>query len=59
MPWLASLLLVVPSIVAGWIVSTENLSFWVITFVIAMVMLALIAAVLLYIPWVRSWWRDR
>ncbi|MDF0543934.1 hypothetical protein PX699_16400 [Sphingobium sp. H39-3-25] len=50
MAWLARLLLAVPAIVAGWVVSREDPRFWVFAMVVALVFLALSCIAALYAP---------
>lgn len=59
MIWLARLFLIVPSILAGWLVSREDPRFWVIALAIALVFLALTSAVGMYWPALRpgAWFR--
>lgn len=55
MQLLARLLLIVPSLIAGWFVSEDDVSFWVIAFAIALVFIALTIAFELYVhPWLRQ-----
>lgn len=52
--WLARLLLIVPSVIAGWFVSKDDVSYWVVAFVIALVFIVLTIAFELYVhPWLR------
>ncbi|WP_293812255.1 hypothetical protein [uncultured Bosea sp.] len=54
MQLLARLLLIVPSIIAGWFVSKDDVSYWVVAFAIALVFIALTIAFELYVhPWLR------
>lgn len=56
MQLLARLLLIVPSLIAGWFVSEDDVSFWVVAFAIALVFIALTIAFELYVhPWLRQW----
>ena len=51
---LARLLLIVPSIIAGWFVPKDDVSYWVVAFVIALVFILLTIAFELYVhPWLR------
>ena len=51
---LARLLLIVPSVIAGWFVSRDDVSYWVVAFVIALVFIVLTIAFELYVhPWLR------
>lgn len=59
MPWIARLLLFVPSIIAGWLVAEGDISFWIVAFVIALLMIAAGSALFLYAPRLRSWWFER
>lgn len=45
----ARLLLFVPSVIAGWFVSQEDVSYWVIAFAIALVFIVLTIAFELYV----------
>lgn len=60
MIWLVRLLLLVPSILAGWLVSKEDPRFLVVTFAIALVFLALTSIISLYWPAARpgKWFRP-
>jgi len=52
---LARLLLFVPSVIAGWFVSREDVSYWIIAFAIALVFIVLTIAFELYvIPLLRA-----
>jgi len=52
---LARLLLIVPSVIAGWFVSRDDVSYWVVAFVIALVFIVLTIAFELYVhPWLRQ-----
>ena len=52
---LARLLLIVPSVIAGWFVSKDDVSYWVVAFVIALVFIVLTIAFELYVhPWLRQ-----
>jgi len=52
---LARLLLIVPSIIAGWFVSRDDVSYWVVAFVIALIFIVLTIAFELYVhPWLRQ-----
>lgn len=46
---IARILLIVPSLIAGWFVSTDDVSYWVIAFAIALVFIALTIAFELYV----------
>jgi len=46
---LARLLLIVPSVIAGWFVSTDDVSYWVVAFAIALVFIVLTIAFELYV----------
>ena len=46
---LARLLLIVPSVIAGWFVSKDDVSYWVVAFAIALVFIALTIAFELYV----------
>jgi len=46
---IARLLLIVPSLIAGWFVSEDDVSYWVIAFAIALVFIALTIAFELYV----------
>lgn len=46
---IARLLLFVPSVIAGWFVSQEDVSYWVIAFAIALVFIVLTIAFELYV----------
>ncbi len=51
---LARLLLIVPSVIAGWFVSKDDVSYWVVAFAIALVFIVLTIAFELYVhPWLR------
>ncbi|PZO91732.1 MAG: hypothetical protein DI623_02175 [Sphingomonas sanxanigenens] len=52
---LARLLLLVPSIVAGWFVSREDPRFWVIALVVALTFMALSIIAGIYAPALRFW----
>ena len=48
------LILAVPSVIAGWFVSKDDVSYWVVAFVIALVFIVLTIAFELYVhPWLR------
>ncbi|TAJ32755.1 hypothetical protein [Bosea sp. (in: a-proteobacteria)] len=49
MALLARLLLIVPSLIAGWFVSPDDVAYWVIAFAIALVFVVLTIAVELYV----------
>ena len=49
MALLARLLLIVPSLIAGWFVSRDDVAYWVIAFAIALVFVVLTIAVELYV----------
>ncbi|MCA0421141.1 MAG: hypothetical protein LCH80_20815 [Proteobacteria bacterium] len=52
MQLLARLLLIVPLIIAGWFVPKDDVSYWVVAFVIALVFIVLTIAFELYVhPW--------
>ena len=52
---LARLLLIVPSVIAGWFVSRDDVSYWVVAFVIALVFIVLTIAFELYVhPWLKQ-----
>ncbi|MBD3846347.1 hypothetical protein IED13_11620 [Bosea sp. SSUT16] len=52
---LARLLLFVPSVIAGWFVSREDVSYWIIAFAIALVFIVLTIAFELYaLPLLRA-----
>ena len=54
MQLLARLFLIVPSIIAGWFVPKDDVSYWVVAFVIALVFIVLTIAFELYVhPWLR------
>jgi len=54
MQLLARLLLIVPLIIAGWFVPKDDVSYWVVAFVIALVFIVLTIAFELYVhPWLR------
>ena len=54
MQLLARLLLIVPSVIAGWFVSKDDTAYWVIAFAIAMVFVVLTIAFEIYlVPWLR------
>jgi hypothetical protein len=46
---LARLLLIVPSVIAGWFVSEDDVSYWVVAFAIALVFIVLTIAFELYV----------
>ncbi|WP_199088573.1 MULTISPECIES: hypothetical protein [unclassified Bosea (in: a-proteobacteria)] len=46
---IARLLLIVPSVIAGWFVSKDDVSYWVIAFAIALVFIVLTIAFELYV----------
>ncbi|WP_336812558.1 hypothetical protein [Bosea sp. MMO-172] len=46
---LARLLMIVPSIIAGWFVSKDDVSYWVVAFAIALVFIVLTIAFELYV----------
>jgi len=46
---IARLLLIVPSVIAGWFVSKDDVSYWVVAFAIALVFIALTIAFELYV----------
>ena len=51
---LARLFLIVPSVIAGWFVSKDDVSYWVVAFAIALVFIVLTIAFELYVhPWLR------
>lgn len=55
MQLLARLLLIVPSLIAGWFVSKDDVAYWVVAFAIALVFIALTIAFELYVhPWLRQ-----
>lgn len=56
MVWIARLLLLIPSVVAGWFVSRADPRFWVVTLAIALVFLALSIVAGIYMP---DKWRRR
>ena len=49
MQLLARLLLIVPSVIAGWFVSKDDVSYWVVAFAIALVFIVLTIAFELYV----------
>ncbi len=49
MQLLARLLMIVPSIIAGWFVSKDDVSYWVVAFAIALVFIVLTIAFELYV----------
>ncbi|MCR4520815.1 MULTISPECIES: hypothetical protein [Bosea] len=50
----ARLFLIVPSVIAGWFVSKDDVSYWVVAFAIALVFIVLTIAFELYVhPWLR------
>ncbi|MEZ2409334.1 hypothetical protein GGC47_001813 [Bosea sp. OAE752] len=52
---LARLLLFVPSVIAGWFVSREDVSYWIVAFAIALVFIVLTIAFELYVlPLLRA-----
>ena len=52
---LARLFLIVPSVIAGWFVAKDDVSYWVVAFAIALVFIALTIAFELYVhPWLRQ-----
>jgi hypothetical protein len=46
---IARLLLIVPSLIAGWFVSTDDVAYWVIAFAIALVFIVLTIVFELYV----------
>lgn len=55
---LARLLLIVPSLIAGWFVSADDVSYWIVAFAIALVFVALTIVFEIYVhPLLRR--RDR
>lgn len=50
MAWLARLLLLVPSVIAGWFVSRQDARFWVVTMAIGLVFIALSSILAMYAP---------
>ena len=46
---IARLLLIVPSLIAGWFVSKDDLAYWVVAFVIALVFIVLTIVFELYV----------
>lgn len=46
---LARLFLIVPSVIAGWFVSKDDVSYWVVAFAIALVFIVLTIAFELYV----------
>lgn len=46
---IARLLLIVPSLIAGWFVSRDDVAYWVIAFVIALVFIVLTIVFELYV----------
>lgn len=46
---IARLLMIVPSLIAGWFVSTDDVAYWVIAFVIALVFIVLTIVFELYV----------
>ncbi len=51
---LARLFMIVPSVIAGWFVSKDDVSYWVVAFAIALVFIVLTIAFELYVhPWLR------
>jgi hypothetical protein len=46
---IARLLLIVPSLIAGWFVSKDNVAYWVIAFAIGLVFIILTIAFELYV----------
>ena len=52
---LARILLLIPSIVAGWFVSREDPRYWVIALVVGLTFMALSIAAGLYVPALRFW----
>lgn len=46
---IARLLLIVPSVIAGWFVSKDDVSYWVVAFAIALVFIVLTIAFELYV----------
>jgi len=59
MPLIVNLLLLIPSLIAGWFVSKEDPRYWVIALVIALVFLALSIVAAMYLPGTRMWPRNR
>ena len=55
MQLLARLVLIVPSLIAGWFVSKDDAAYWVIAFAVALVFVVLTIAFELYVvPWLRG-----
>ena len=51
----ARLFLIVPSVIAGWFVSKDDVSYWVVAFAIALAFIVLTIAFELYVhPWLRQ-----
>lgn len=59
MAWVARMLLIIPTLIAGWFVSKEDPRFWIVAMAIAFVFLALTCLVGLYVPPLRVWPRRR
>jgi len=59
MPWIARLLLFIPSLVASWFVTEDDFSFWIVALAIGLLLVAASSTLLLYVPWLRDWWRER
>ncbi|MFT3977185.1 MAG: hypothetical protein QM688_08755 [Sphingomonas bacterium] len=59
MLWIARLLLLIPSLVAGWFVSREDPRFWVVALAIALTFMALGSLVGLYLPGLHPWTRKK
>ncbi|AOH82633.1 hypothetical protein AWL63_00160 [Sphingomonas panacis] len=50
MVWVARIVLFVPALIAGWFVSRDDASYWVIALAIALVFIALTAVAGMYFP---------
>ena len=48
MRWLATMLLFLPALVAGWFVPRDDARFWVVSFVIGLVFLLMLCVAVLY-----------
>lgn len=55
MPYIVNLLMLIPSLIAGWFVSKEDPRYWIIALVIALTFMMLSSVVWLYWPELRKW----
>jgi hypothetical protein len=56
---IARLLLLVPSLIAGWFIAKQDVRFWIITCLIGLIFLALTCVAGMYVPALRIWPQKR